>query len=721
MTRAPDNSLTVRPPAGLGDPGEPAFSGYWRVIRHRPRILAFCAFVGALVGLGLSLPRAPVYEASASLEIQSVNESFLDIGEASPNAGSDFSQRSELQTHVRILSSRTLRDVTRAAIIEQAPVEDQARDKWRDGLRIAAAGLSVRANDDSRVIEVSSRSTDPVLAARFSNELAENYITRNQVERHAAAERTKLWLDAQLDAVKSKLEDAERELQRYAQRNSLLISQSDGGTLAQERLAQLQHQLTDARAERIRLQARADLTAEGTLPADLEATALRDYEREASNLHRRQAELEAIYTSAHYLVVQNSAQVAVAESAVARERARLLKVVQSGYLAAARQEDLLDVDFEAQTAIVSEQAGLLMGYELLDRQVQVNRDLYATFLKRLKQAGLAAALPASNIRILDRATAPPEPVSPNHPLSGAAGGVTGLFLGLIYAMARQQLDQTIKQPGEAGRWLGVRELGAILDSRLDPGDRQMTPAAFESPASSDRQVEVVAWRRRPSLLAECFRGVRTSILGEGDGSSPGIIVIASANPGEGKTTVAANLAISLAELGGNVLLVDADLRRPRLHKIFGLTNNLGLSDAASRDPERASFEAAIQDVQQVPGLSLLASGVAPYGGPGLLHSAPVDRLFSKLKESYDAIVVDTPPVLVISDARALASVADGTVLVVRAGKTDPNDALEAKNLLVGDGARLLGTVLNWWDPQRNGQDAYSRYAARRGRSMGAAA
>jgi len=721
MTSPSDNALSIRQPVGLADPGEPALTGYWRAIRRRPRILAFCALVGALVGLGVSLPRAPLYEAGASLEIQAVNESFLDIGEASPNAGSDFSQRSELQTHVRILSSRTLRDATRATIIERAPVEDQTRDAWREGLRIAAAGLTVRADDDSRVIELLSRSSDPILAARFSNELAENYILRNQVERHDDAEQTKIWLDAQLDTVKGKLEDAERELQQYAHQNSLLISQSNRGTLAQDRLAQLQHQLTNARAERIRLQARADLSAEGTLPADLEATALRDYEREVSNLRRRQAELEAIYTPAHYMVLQMSAQVRVAESAAARERARLLKVVQSDFQTVARQEALLDEDFEAQSAIVSQQAGLLMGYELLDRQVQVNRDLYATFLERVKQAGLAAALPASNIRILDRAIAPLEPVSPNHPLSSAAGGISGLFLGLIYALARQQLDQTIKQPGEAGRWLGVRELGAILDSRLDPGERQMTPAAFESPGSSDRQVEVVAWRRRPSLLAECFRGVRTSIIGEGHGPKPGVIVVASANPGEGKTTVAANLAISLAELGGNVLLVDADLRRPRLHKIFGLANNLGLTDAASRDPERSSLKAAIQDIQQVPGLSLLASGVAPYGGPGLLHSAPVDRLFSKLKESYDAIVVDTPPVLAISDARALAGAADGTVLVVRAGKTDPNDALEAKNLLVGDGARLLGTVLNWWDPKRNGHDAYSRYTAGQARAMGAAA
>ena len=721
MPVADDSIPAACPPAGLTESREPALAGSWRAIRYRPRILAFSALVGALVGLGVSLPRAPGYEARMSIEIQTLNESALDIGAASPNTGDDSSRRSELQTHARILSSRALRDATRAAIIEQAPAEDQTRADWREGLRIAAASLTVHPNDDSRVIEISSRSTDPALAARFSNELAENYIIRNQIERHTAAEATRVWLVSELEAVGSKLEDAERELQLYAQTNSLLISQDRGGTLAQDRLAQLQQQFSDARAERIRLQARADLRAEGALPADLDATALRGYEREASSLRRRHAELEAIYTPAHYLVAQISAQVAVAESAVKHERARLFKVVQGDYQAAARREALLDVNVEAQTAIVSEQAGLLMGYQLRDRKVQVHRDLYAMFLERVKQAELAASLPALSIRILDRATAPPEPVAPNHPLSSAAGGLIGLFLGLIYALARQQLDQTIKQPGQAGRWLGVRELGAILDSRLDPGDRQMTPAAFESLGSSDRQVEVVAWRRRPSLLAECFRGIRTSILGEGDGRDPGVIVVASANPGEGKTTVAANLAISMAELGRKVLLVDADLRRPRLHQIFGLTNNLGLSDAASRDPERASFAAAIQDVQQVPGLFLLTSGVAPYGGPGLLHSAPIDRLFSKLRASFDVIVVDTPPVLAISDARALASVADGTVLVVRAGKTNPNDALEAKNLLTGDGARLLGTVLNVWDPQRNGQDAHSRYAAWRGRSMGAAA
>jgi tyrosine-protein kinase Etk/Wzc len=316
---------------------------------------------------------------------------------------------------------------------------------------------------------------------------------------------------------------------------------------------------------------------------------------------------------------------------------------------------------------------------------------------------MTAGATAGTARILDVAKVPTEPLGPRRFLGAIAGMLSGLFAGCLFVVAKAKLDHTIKRPGDARRALGLRELGAMPDAAFEQERVRMTPAGVA--AKEPTRAEKAYIDDRPSGLAECVRGIRTSLLLGPE--SPHVITITSPTAGDGKTTVAANLAAALAESNGRTLILDADLRRPRLHEVFEVSNSQGLVDLLA-DCYLNPLDFAVQVSQD---LWFLPAGVAAFGGPGLLHEAATQELLERLKRQFDVIIVDAPPVLAVSDARALSSVADGTILVVRAGVTEPDDAIEAKTLLEEDGAHLLGVVLNSWNPRVYGPREYERYGA----------
>jgi len=327
-----------------------------------------------------------------------------------------------------------------------------------------------------------------------------------------------------------------------------------------------------------------------------------------------------------------------------------------------------------------------------------NRD---ALLKLISDVGLNAADSAGRVRILDRAETPRAAVG----LSASGGAVFGLLLGLcsgcLFVVIRDHMDRTFKRPGDARRALGLRELGAVPNAAFEQGRECMTPAgvALAPPPPAERTCA----ESRPSWLAECVRGVRTSLIAGAD--HPQVLTVTSPTCGEGKTTIAANLAASFAESGRRTLLVDAHLRQPKLYEVFGVSNSEGLADLL-QNPQRSPAELCREVAKS---LWLLPAGVALHGGPGLLHEPTAFDLLASLRQDFDVIVLDSPPTLGVSDARTLAAMADGTVLVVRAGVTDPADAIEAKSVLESDGIHLLGVVLNSWNPRVYGEQRAQNY------------
>ena len=322
-------------------------------------------------------------------------------------------------------------------------------------------------------------------------------------------------------------------------------------------------------------------------------------------------------------------------------------------------------------------------------------------------ARMASVVRQTNIRLASPAEPPSRPYKPNLPLNLTIGALGGVVLAIGYVMLREQNTSRLHAPGEAGSYLAVPELGAIPND----GAWKPTVAGLLHPHNARHPVERVVLERQTSRLSESFRCALASILSAaGTGDHPRILVISSSRASEGKTTVVSNLGIALAETGSKVLLIDGDLRRPRLHQVFDQANAWGLSDILR---ERDSIDklplAVLVKPTAIPHLSLLPGGASTEQGFSLLHSGRLSQLLPRFREQFDYVLVDAPPCLEFADARKMARCADGLVLVVRANFTDRRTAQAAVQRLECDGIRVTGVILNRWDASRSDLYGYPAF------------
>jgi receptor protein-tyrosine kinase len=377
---------------------------------------------------------------------------------------------------------------------------------------------------------------------------------------------------------------------------------------------------------------------------------------------------------------------------------------------------------------VSQQAEKAIQYNMLKREVETNRQLYQATLQKGKEASVDSALQASSLRVIDRATAPLFPVKPNIILNLAMGLLAGLFLGAAFILLREFLNTSIRVPGEAPVFLSVPELGVIPASTEMGGfvgklQRLVHPTNGFPSLKSDRRndddperVELATWNHKPSLLAESFRASLASLLfSQANGNKTQVIAITSSSPSEGKTTVASNLGIALAEIGRRVLVVDADMRRPRLHEIFRRGNAWGLSNLlAEKIPVFDYPGETLARKTDIPNLSVVVSGPGTVNPSNLLHSTRLPELLRRLRQEYDFVLIDSPPMINLADARVLGRIADGVIMVIRSGKTRQDVASDCVQRFHADGTRVLGTILNDWNPKRSSRPYYQSYYYRYG-------
>ncbi|MCB9383624.1 MAG: polysaccharide biosynthesis tyrosine autokinase [Bryobacterales bacterium] len=694
--------------APLEEREPPPWQLYLRALRNRRRALLLGALLGGAAAWSVAALRQPVYTAVTTLEMRAPNEAFLGLDGVSREAArSVYPHRSELQTNIRLLEARMLVRQTRDELLQSGRNIDGP-------LLEASDSLEVRADDESRILEVRSEASDPVVAAAFVNRLSENFIASQMELKLAEAEETRSWIDGQLVELRDRLEGSESKLQDYVAQHGLLHAAEEDAS-GWERLRALERELDAAKAGEARQRILAELASEDSDSAILDQTRSLEARRaELAQLKQRYAELDALYKPEHYQVKQVAAQIRSVEESLASEEGRLQKGARHEHAVSVRLVQALERQYrEARESMAGDQQKGVE-YEILRREAEANRELYDTFLTRAHQAGLAAAAPTPLVRIVDPALPPPAPRYPNAPLAGGAGLVFGLAMTAAWAVARERLDRTFHRPGELSSRLRLRELGAVPDVSTLQLDRQGTVAEVAM-ESSRRPVEILtADPESPPEIAESFRSVRSSLLRDiSEADAAGVYVITSPVAGDGKTTVATNLAIAMAELDQPTLLVDADLRQPRLHRNFGLINRNGLADLLlNPDAIDDVLDVSIRPAPETPNLWLLPAGVVVQGGRGMLHTARMRALLDRLRKRFPTVIVDSPPIIAVSDARALARWADRVALIVRADHTPPEAVLEAVDTLTADGAPLIGTILNSWNPQKARRHiAYDRKAA----------
>lgn len=717
---------------------------YWRMIMRHKTAVILTSLAGLIIGIAVGIPMTPVYRARTSLEVLSLNEDFMNLKQTNQISHNDSDYDvSEAETQTKLLQSDALLKRVIGKLDPSAPrsatTVKMATSGWRSWFHLPepvvlpersrllgqiAGSLRVKATARTRVIEATVESTNPRLAADFANTLVEEFIQQNLEARFATTHRTSDWLSQEIDGARINLRNSEDALQNYA-RSSGLIFTDENTNVATEKLQQLQHELSAATGDRIAKQARYDLARNS--PPDsiadvLNDPGLKDTSVKINDLRRQVAELSTVYNPEFSKVKAAEAELTVYMAAFERTRADILKRIENDFEEASNKEKLLATAYDAQVREVTGQDEKAIQYNILKREVESNRQLYDTMLQQTKQSSIASALRASNVRVVDPAEVPKVPFSPNFRVNSAVGFIAGLLLSITLVTIRERADRTLQQPGDIKQWTELAELGSIPSagvfvkriygpSQNPQPDLSLTTNGVPALAAQKgpHTVELITLQQKPSFVAEAFRSALTSILFVGEnGSRPRVLVVTSAHPSDGKSTVVSNLAIATAEIRRKVLVIDADLRRPRMHTVFSVSNDKGLSDLLREDLSEEVISSLIQKTS-VPDLHVLPAGPATHAASHLLYSPKFAQLLAKLKNDYDMILIDTPPMLPMTDARVAGRLADAVILVARSGKTTRDAILAAKERLAEDSIRVLGTILNDWDPKKSPGGYYGQY------------
>ena len=696
---------------------ESAISEYWRVFKKRKWVVIAClATVFSVVAIA-SLRMTKVYEASGTLVINKPDSSlnFQNV----PTFSLDYYDPTELETEVKTLRSDLLAlEVIRELNLDRrpefggqafpSPSLDLAPDPLQsDPTRAAAAiggfksNLAVALSPNTRIIEVKYRSPDPQTAANVVNALMQTYIEDNRKQRFESTMAASDWLQKQLVDLQMKVETSQEKLVRY-QREHEILGMDEKQNITTAKLDELNKALTAAESERMdkesfyRLVESGDPDAIAASAGGLEgggsqtASALLDtLLAKQADLKIQTADLNTQFGPSYPKLAQLNNQLKEIDSQIQAEMKKIANKVRGQYMTALGRENMLHDALEKQKQEANKLNESAIEYNMLKRDAETYRALYEGILEKLKEAGVSAGLKSNNIHILDAAPAPGYPIEPNIPRNLGFAFMLGLASGVGLAFLLEGLDNSIRTTEQAHLISGLPSLGMIplgsKSTRDGPNAKRLVIA------SSKEAVELVTQVRPQSQMAESYRALRTSLLLSNLGAPPKVIMVTSALPQEGKTTTSINCAVVLAQKGGRVLLIDADLRRPSIHKTLGMGPGSGLSNVLTGS---TTLEQAIKRTPILPNLFVLPAGTPPPDPAELLASSNMREKLDQLREQYDHIVIDTPPSLSVTDAVVLSPRADAVVLVIRSGHTTKQSLRRARDILAQVNAKVVGVLLN---------------------------
>jgi capsular exopolysaccharide synthesis family protein len=705
---------------GAEPPEEPQthLRDYLHVLRkHRWVILAF--LLGTLSFAVLySYTRTPLYAAVASLQIDREISPIMD----STSFWMSYRWDAEfLETQIKLIKSRSM--ARRVVMVDDelrsmvSPTKTRGMDPdevYAGPIAVALSGLAVEPIRMTRLVEIQYYSSDPVQAQRLANEFAEQFIQSSRESRYETTQEATAFLAEQVERIQDEIKTKEVELQRYGSQVEILSPNAQDSIVAQK-LESIAGAQIQAQRDRIDKEiVYRDLQQAGSegKSALLAHPLLSQLQSELVALRQRHEELSSKYKPDWPEMVLLQRQIEGKNERIKEERERvqseMLAVARNDYQMALQREQSFNQQLAVQKKQTSELNQNAIYYNTLKLEIDNQKGLLDTLLKRQSETGVQARLQGaktSNITIVDRAMLPKSPYFPNHFQNILLGIIAGLGLGVGAAVLLNYLDNSVKSPDELYRVTQLPALGVVPKMMAQPKRKLLAGKSGNGDGSIALSFADPLNQQRQSDFAEAFNLIRSSVLLSSMDNPPRSILVTSSVPSEGKTTTAINLAISMAQTDKNVLLIDADMRRPQLHRAFRLSNRVGLSKLLSG---QARPNQAIQK-SSIKGLLVLTSGPVPPNPSELLSGRRIRNLMTGCQKVFDMVIIDSPPALSFADAFHLAVLVDGVILVVEAGETPREVLLRGRQRFDEVHARILGVVLNKAEMQKEDYYYYKGY------------
>ncbi len=737
---------------------------YWNILVKRRRLLGLISLMVLMIGTYITVTATSMYTATAVLKIEPQNPSVTGLGEMlGLSAGGSKYDYYETQFELlqgRALAAVIIRDLnlksdkifTSTKIITANAVSRltgwtvgsleswiqhvidlfQERPKRRtlgtanttksdtgnNDVSPSLIGhynrfLSVKPVKNTRLVEIRFSTPSPDLSQKLANAHAKGFIQMSLQDRFELTKQARDFLDGKNLELKAKLEKSEDALNQFRQ-NHGVVSMEKGENIVVERLVELNKELTSARAKRIEAESLfrvvenkspdnlAQLMNQGLIPT-LRSTLL--------SLGAEKVKLSTVFKPNHPRIIELDQQIGEARRSLNTEISNTVRAIQGSYATARAKEDALQAEADRQQKAALNLKEVGVEYAVLQEEVNVNRSLYESVLKRLNETNVSNDLAASNIQIIETAERPNAPSSPNIPLNIVLSGLLGLFLGAAFVFVMEYLDSSVSTPELVWRAAGLSTFGVVPDlNSLKPhmlayGRRLLSQAPFlRLPAPPDPPSDLIVAHHPLSIVTESYRTIRTALLFSQAEQPPKVVLLTSPSPNEGKTVTTLNLAVALAQDGYKVLVVDADFRKGSCHTRLELKNYRGLSNILTG---HLALQEGIQPTA-VDGLSFLSRGVCPPNPGELLGSSKMREILNYLRDSYNFILIDSPPAIAVSDATILSVMSDGVLLVLHGKKTTAASLRQVVQRLDSVRAPILGVVLNGIDVD-NPDYAYYRH------------
>lgn len=703
-----------------------------RVLRKNARLTIFVAGVLTLAVILGALSMKDVYQPVARLEIVPLNSGIKSLQDTEESQATD---QDYLETQSQILRSNALAmSVIRELHLDKSPefagketqtrigttpegVEqgssDRAQDQDKSFLReqfelvertpaesmaldAFRQHLTVNRVRNSRLVEVSFQSHDPRLAQVITNALITQFMDQNYRHRYASTMRASEWLSSQLSDLRQRVEEANQAVSDYQRRYGLVEADERDVPLAQL-MSDVNHQLSQAQANRIEAEAYVrmiDLGQSEAIPAVRDDQVYQNLMTRYADVRAQLAQARTIYGDENSNVKKLENESSELGAQVEAERIRMVGQVRTGFAAARDRESMMLDAREKLRAQMGDANSHMVTYRVLRNDAMAKAELYNTLQARLREAGIFAGLRSSNISVVDLAPRLLKPTGPHRNVMMAAGAILSVLFGVVFAFVKESFSNTVRTPDDVLDWTGLPSLGMLptINGADHAQSRTLVSAKMGILENSPNGVTFSKFLAGGSRTAEAeaMRDLRAGLLFYKPSTPRKIVLVSSATANEGKTTVAVNLAAALAQRG-KTCLVESDLRRPMFAEALGLGTKIGLSQVLSG---ASSLENVLKTVQEDPNLSVLPCGRVTGNPEDLIESEQMKALLIVLREKFDYVVIDSPPVIPYSDARVLSTFADAVVLVGRYGFTTRRAITRCVQILAEVGAPIIGCVLN---------------------------